>query len=593
MNWNRALAVASLVTLGGVAACGEDNPVDPGVDPPAAVTNLDASSARSSNATVWEWDVTVTWDASADADDYTVAFVQGGDTTTTTVTGTTADFAGTGGGSYSVTVVASNDGGDSPETSGSFGNPSLNKRFFETAGFNNMMADPMMAASAFEFGTRGTPPDFSATMPAGYTAATLPTTGFQASVDGRTLTQTTYAGAIDPAAGSGWHEGWTIWSEDGSDSRDVSGMPTDTVDADILDDTTWDADTVYVLVKPVFVGADCGTDGTAAGCDPATLTIEPGTTIIGLSAAEVAPERGAYLVVNRGSRLVADATPGQPLDSPVAPTEAQTIVFTSSQAPGSKETGGWGGLVINGQAPTNAGAEAEGEGDSGLYGGTDVDDDSGVLRGVRIEFAGDDVTPTDQLNGLALQGVGAGTTLSYIQIHYNQDDGIEPFGGTASVDHLVVSGIGDDSVDGTDGYMGWMQYVIGQQNGVNADNGFEISNNGDDEDATPHGSAVIANATMIGAGEDVVSGGIGGVESDNGIQFREGSYYRVYNSIFTGFGEGGFCIRDAQTIANALARLGGATDPATTLSAEGLIMWDNQAAGASDENFAACGGGSS
>ena len=189
--------------------------------------------------------------------------------------------------------------------------------------------------------------------------------------------------------------------------------------------------------------------------------------------------------------------------------------------------------------------------------------------------------------------MGAGTTLSYIQIHYNQDDGIEPFGGTASVDHLVVTGIGDDSVDGTDGYQGWMQFIIGQQDGINADNGFEISNNGDDEDAEPRGTAVVTNATMIGAGQNVVSGGIAGPESDNGIQFREGSYYRVYNSIITGFGEGGFCIRDAQTIANALQRMNGETDATLTLSGEGLILWNNQAADDSDENFAACGGGSS
>ena len=268
------------------------------------------------------------------------------------------------------------------------------------------------------------------------------------------------------------------------------------------------------------------------------------------------------------------------------------IVFTSIQPTGSRASGDWGGLVINGRARTNAGDEATGEGDSGLYGGTDDNDDSGIIRGVRIEFAGDDVTPTDQLNGLALQGVGAGTTLSYIQIHYNRDDGIEPFGGAASVDHLVVTGIGDDSVDGTDGYRGFMQFVLGQQNGNDADNGFEISNNGDNEAASPQGTAVIANATMIGAGDGVVSGTIAGPESDNGIQYREGSNYRVYNSIITGFGEGGFCIRDARTIANALARMNGTTTATETLAGEGLIMWDNQSPGAAD-NFAACGGGSS
>jgi hypothetical protein len=602
MKWNRVLALISVVAVSALAACGDDdNPTDPTVDPPTAVTNLEVTSARTSENTVWEFDVTVAWDENGDATGYNVALVSGGDTTTTTVvasTGTRAQtvFNGVSGGSFTVAVVATNDGGSSPESSFNGATLSLNEEFYNTAGFNNIEADPQMPSSAFEFGTLSTPPDFRATMPTGYTAATLPTTDLIASVDGRALVQTTYAGAVDPAAAAGaaWYEGWTVWSENGSDSRPPDAGTVVQVTADVLTDQTWTAGNTYVLNKPIFVGADCGPNPATpiAGCTSVTLTIEPGVTVVGRSAADVAPERGAYLVVHRGSRLVADATPGQALNDPRKPLESEVIVFTSIKATGSRASGDWGGLVINGRGQTNAGDEATGEGDSGLYGGTDDTDDSGVIRGVRIEFAGDDVTPTDQLNGLALQGVGAGTTISYVQIHYNRDDGIEPFGGAASVDHLVVTGIGDDSVDGTDGYRGFMQFVLGQQNGLDADNGFEISNNGDDEGASPRGTAVIANATMIGAGENVVSGGIAGPESDNGIQFREGSFYRVYNSIFTGFGEGGFCIRDAQTIANALQRLNGSDVATSTLSGEGLIMWDNQAAGAA-ENFAACGGGSS
>jgi hypothetical protein len=316
------------------------------------------------------------------------------------------------------------------------------------------------------------------------------------------------------------------------------------------------------------------------------LTIEPGTTILGKSDIPQGV-RGAYLIVSRGSRIVADAT-GE--DRP--PTAEEVIVFTSDKPRGQRAVEDWGGIVINGQAPTNAGDEAEGEGDSGFYGGTDVNDDSGILRGVRIEFAGDDVTPADQLNGLAIQGVGAGTTISYLQIHYNKDDGIEPFGGTVSVDHLVVTGIGDDSVDGTDGYRGFMQFIVGQQRGADADQGFEISNNGDTGDATPKSTAVIANATMIGGSDVTVTGDIAGAESDDAIQMREGTNYRVYNSIFQGFGSSGFCVRDAQSILNAQARLGGDDDPQNTLSAEGLIMWSNGAAGGGDENFNDCGGGS-
>lgn len=357
------------------------------------------------------------------------------------------------------------------------------------------------------------------------------------------------------------------------------------VEGDILQNTTWTADKVWVLRQPTFVGRDCGPDGNDPDCVEATLTIEPGTTIVGRTNLPQGV-RGAYLVVSRGSRIVADATSGEAR----APTADEVIVFTSANPRGQRDRGDWGGLIINGRAQTNAGAEAQGEGDSGFFGGTDDTDSSGILRGVRIEFAGDRVTPTDELNGLALQGVGSGTTLSYIQIHYNVDDGVEPFGGAASIDHLVVTGIGDDSVDGTDGYRGFIQFVVGQQRGDEADNGMELSNDGEDANATPRSTAVIANATMIGADQDLQSGEIGGPNGDRGVEFREATHYRVYNSILRDFGNAGVCVGEGQAVVNATNRLGGSTDPQATLDIQGSVIWNNAGADASDENFEGCGG---
>lgn len=356
------------------------------------------------------------------------------------------------------------------------------------------------------------------------------------------------------------------------------------VSDDILTNTTWTADKVWILEQPIFVGRDCGADGAAAECVEATLTIEPGTTVVGKTDLDQGV-RGAYLVVSRGSRIVADAT-----GEARAPTAEEVIVFTSDRPMGERARGDWGGLIINGRAQTNAGAEAEGEGDSGLFGGTDDLDDSGIVRGVRIEFAGDRVTPTDELNGLALQGVGSGTTISYVQIHYNVDDGIEPFGGTVSVDHLVVTGIGDDSVDGTDGYRGFMQFILGQQRGDAADNGMELSNDGDDAGAAPLTTAVLANATMIGADQDQQAGEIAGPNGDIGVVFRESSHYRVYNSIFRDFGNAGFCVEQPGTVTHADARLGGEDDPQLTLSLEGSVIWNNAGGTDSDLNYEACGG---
>ncbi len=189
--------------------------------------------------------------------------------------------------------------------------------------------------------------------------------------------------------------------------------------------------------------------------------------------------------------------------------------------------------------------------------------------------------------------MGSGTTVDYIQVHYNVDDGTEPFGGSVAQTHMVMTGIGDDSFDGTDGYQGFIQFGIVQQRGDEADQGFELSNNGDTEDATPHSTAVIANVTAIGARDAVVSGDIAGAESDMGILHREGSYWRIFNTIVQGFGKAGFCVEGDQARANADARVGGSADVDRTLRTESTILWDNKAASDTDAdaNFADdCGG---
>jgi hypothetical protein len=354
---------------------------------------------------------------------------------------------------------------------------------------------------------------------------------------------------------------------------------------DILSNTTWERGKTYVLRGPIFVGSDVGSGGVGA-----TLTIEPGVTVLG----DVSPPqgaRGSYLVITRGSKLIADANASL-ADKSVRPDPDSVIVFTSSAPRGQRARGDWGGLVINGRAPINVGTEAEGEGESGLYGGNMPNDDSGILRGVRVEFAGDRVTTTDELNGIALQGVGAGTTVDYVQVHYNTDDGYEPFGGTVSITHAVASGIGDDSFDGTDGYQGFMQFLIAQQRADDGDNGFEVSGNGDSANASPHSTAIIANATMIGARLTLGSGEISalGSKSDIAMDFREGSNYRVFNSIFTGFGKAGFCVEDAETAPRMVARAGGETDVDSIIRFENNVLWDNVAIGVADTNYVSCGG---
>lgn len=273
-------------------------------------------------------------------------------------------------------------------------------------------------------------------------------------------------------------------------------------------------DTYWVLRGTVFVQ------------EPARLIIQPGTTIVGETAT-----RGT-LVIDRGAQIIADGTRELP------------IVFTSDQAPGQRNRGDWGGLIINGRAPLNLpGGVGVGEGDTGVYGGTDPNDNSGVLRFVRVEFAGIEFSPDNELNGIAFQGVGRGTIVDHIQVSFNKDDGIEMFGGSVDIKHAVLTNIGDDSVDWTFGWNGRMQFVIVQQRGDDADKGVEADNNGNNNDLLPRSNPTIYNATFIGDPTTAF-----GAESVEGLRLREGTAGTLRNFIVMGFKSAGVNVANASTL---------------------------------------------
>ncbi len=293
-----------------------------------------------------------------------------------------------------------------------------------------------------------------------------------------------------------------------------------TVQGEILEDTVFSADKQWLLKGGVFVGDD--TKST-------TLTVEPGTTIFGDSSSL------SFLVVRRHSKMVAEGTKDAP------------IVFTSSKNDGSRGRGDWGGIVINGLAPLNncdsGVCESEGEGGTGKYGGDDPADSSGSLKYVRVEFAGQLISPDNELNGIAFQGVGSGTKVDYLQVHMNKDDGIEFFGGNVNFKHVLVTGIGDDSLDWTDGWQGMGQFFIAQQYDDSGDNGIEADNNGDNNERSPRSMPTLSNLTILGAPK--------GAGSDIGILLREGTGANISNAIVTGFNEGCLDIDNEETFNNA------------------------------------------
>ena len=204
------------------------------------------------------------------------------------------------------------------------------------------------------------------------------------------------------------------------------------------------------------------------------LDMAPGSILVGGSSTD-------FLVVERGCRLMADGSDDEGgLDRPILFTARAEVDGDAED----NDRGLWGGLVINGYAPINdcpEGADGgtddctkEGEANSGLFGGSDANDDSGVLKYVSVRFAGSNVDPENQLNGIAFQGVGDGTEVDYIQVHNNLDDGVEFFGGTVDARHVVLTGNADDSLDWTDGWTGSIQYLYIEQTD-SADNAIEAT----------------------------------------------------------------------------------------------------------------------
>ena len=285
------------------------------------------------------------------------------------------------------------------------------------------------------------------------------------------------------------------------------------VSGTLAGDVTFSNDTNWVLQGGVFVGVDGGTT--------ANLTIEPGTRVLGVTGND-------FLAVQRGSKIFAEGTAKAPI--------VFTGPFNASDA--SAGAGNWGGLVINGKAPINicdeavpfAQCEDVGEGSSGNFGGDKPHDSSGVLKYVRVQFGGFRINDEDELNGIAFQAVGDGTVVDYVQVHANEDDGIEFFGGTVNAKHIVLTGIKDDSLDWTHGWDGKVQYLLAKQDPDAANDkerGIEADNYEENNDASPRSQPMIANATFIGAPSDN--------KTTTGMVLRRGTGANFTNVIVTGF----------------------------------------------------------
>ncbi|MDE0043411.1 MAG: right-handed parallel beta-helix repeat-containing protein [Candidatus Poribacteria bacterium] len=238
------------------------------------------------------------------------------------------------------------------------------------------------------------------------------------------------------------------------------------------------------------------------------LAIEPGTLIKGSGSPR------SWLEVEIGAKIIAEGTRDAP------------IVFTSDKPEGSRSAGDWGGIVINGN----------GIGHYKQQGNTN--DSSGVLRFVRIEYAGS-AFGDGHLNGISLKHVGAGTIIEYLQVFEVLDDAIELYGGNVNLKHIVVSGFRDDGLDWTQGYSGTIQYLICHKPDNYCDRGIEGDNNPDAPNHQPRSKPEIYNATIVGMG-------------NQGILLRNGSAGTITNCIVMNCGGAGLMV-DSTSVNNSSA----------------------------------------
>jgi hypothetical protein len=296
-------------------------------------------------------------------------------------------------------------------------------------------------------------------------------------------------------------------------------VPSSTIlNGNITTTTTLTSDKIWTLKGYVYV-----TDG-------AKLIIQPGTTIV----SDIA-EKGA-LIIERGAQIIAEGTASKP------------IVFTSGKAIGERLPGDWGGVVILGRATTNRATEPTIEGGIGRpYGGTNDLDNSGILKYVRIEYAGIAAMPNSEINGLTLGGVGSGTVLENIQTVYANDDAFEFFGGTVNAKNLYAYATADDDYDFDFGYRGSVSFSVSKRDPqfvdmADAGNGVECDNDGTGTSATPFTHPKLDNMILIGPFDAAAL-----ANHNFGLRWRRATQFTMTNSKILGYQKSGFSIESNET----------------------------------------------
>lgn len=256
-----------------------------------------------------------------------------------------------------------------------------------------------------------------------------------------------------------------------------------------------DANVTYTMTGPVIVN------------NGAEITIPAGTKI------NCTGGTNTYLAVAQGGKIFSNGTAANP------------VIFSSTTAKKSD----WGGIVICGKAPINAGDTAVSEVATLPYGGTIANDNSGSITYTQIRYAGARFNASKEYNGLSLFGVGNGTKIDGVSVIDGADDGIEFFGGTVNVSNIVSVNNDDDAFDWTEGWNGTATNVFTKRTGATVGNrGIEGDNNANNRSKEPRSNPTIKNATFIG----FTTSDTEGVGTNI---FREGTSATLDNIVFSGW----------------------------------------------------------
>ncbi|MES2592493.1 MAG: T9SS type A sorting domain-containing protein [Bacteroidota bacterium] len=341
-------------------------------------------------------------------------------------------------------------------------------------------------------------------------------------------TTTSYKGAFpvtDNTTASDWTSGWSNFDPENA----AYGAPTTTVNADITANTTWTTGTIVLLENKIYVKNN------------AVLTIQPGVVIRGDKATQ------GTLLISKGAKIIAQGTSSNP------------IVFTSSEAVGSRAEGDWGGVVILGSATHNQpGGVANIEGivvsTNSEYGGSNDQDSSGVFSYVRIEFPGIAFQPNKEINGLTFGSVGSKTKVDHIQISFSGDDSFEWFGGTVDAKYLIAFRGTDDDFDTDFGYRGRVQFGLivrdpDLSDAAGDSNGFESDNDATGTANLPRTQAVFSNITNVGPLRNGTITLPAGEKFERAFYIRRNSSISIFNSVAASWQKGVY-LKDAGTVDN-------------------------------------------